>query len=366
MLNEALIKKAEFEMTVCNACRYCEPICAVFKAIEQRRKFDKNSLVYLAHLCHDCRGCFYNCQYTPPHNFNLNIPKTFGFLRLYTYKRLLSFNKIKDLFDKYNFRANLLIFCSAFMFYFLIGLFFNKNDNIFAMFYRTSSFYDIIPENIMITSFIIPFLFVVLLYFYTSFKYARYIGIKNIFDIEIYKKVLRSIFVLEFLGGGGDGCNYPDEKYSFLRKWFHQCVMYGFLLTILSTIIACIKEHFFGTKPPYEIYDLPVLFGMIGGILLIIGLIGIIILRLKMDKVPYAKDMDSVDNNFIILLSLVVVSGFLVLIQRHSSLMGIMLILHLSMVFTFFVSILFNKFYHVSYRAISLYKYYSEINKDIK
>ena len=39
-------------MRICNACRYCEGLCAVFPAMEMRRNFNAADLNYLANLCH--------------------------------------------------------------------------------------------------------------------------------------------------------------------------------------------------------------------------------------------------------------------------------------------------------------------------
>ena len=52
-LTEAM-RKAEHEMVVCNACRYCEAYCPVFQAMEQRVTFERADLTYLANLCHNC------------------------------------------------------------------------------------------------------------------------------------------------------------------------------------------------------------------------------------------------------------------------------------------------------------------------
>ncbi len=81
-----LLGEAERMMRICNACRYCEGFCAVFPALERRRVFEDCDLIYLANLCHDCRDCYYACQYAPPHEFDLNIPKIFQELRVATYK----------------------------------------------------------------------------------------------------------------------------------------------------------------------------------------------------------------------------------------------------------------------------------------
>ena len=81
-----LVKDGARQMTICNACRYCEGYCAVFPAMEQRRIFTKGDLTYLANLCFDCRDCYYACQYAPPHEFGVNIPKLMSELRADTYR----------------------------------------------------------------------------------------------------------------------------------------------------------------------------------------------------------------------------------------------------------------------------------------
>ena len=72
-------------MTICNACRYCEGFCAVFPAMLQRRTFAEPDLTYLANLCHGCQGCYYACQYAPPHELEVNVPKNFALLRNETF-----------------------------------------------------------------------------------------------------------------------------------------------------------------------------------------------------------------------------------------------------------------------------------------
>ena len=79
------IERARHEIEVCNACRYCEGFCAVFPALELRREFSAGDLSYLANLCHNCRGCYYACQYSPPHEWGINIPKILSEVRAESY-----------------------------------------------------------------------------------------------------------------------------------------------------------------------------------------------------------------------------------------------------------------------------------------
>src|SRR5690606_13930885 len=73
-------------MQVCNACRYCEGFCAVFPAMTQRLEFGKADINYLANLCHNCGACLHACQYAPPHEFAINVPKAMAEVRLETYQ----------------------------------------------------------------------------------------------------------------------------------------------------------------------------------------------------------------------------------------------------------------------------------------
>ncbi len=72
-------------MQICNACRYCEGFCAVFPAMTRRLEFGRADVHYLANLCHSCGACLHACQYAPPHEFDLNVPKAMAAVRGATY-----------------------------------------------------------------------------------------------------------------------------------------------------------------------------------------------------------------------------------------------------------------------------------------
>src|SRR5260221_1844709 len=80
-----ILEEADRLMTVCNSCRYCEGLCAVFPAMEMRRAFSDGDLNYLANLCHSCGACYTDCQFSPPHEFNVNVPQTLAVARHETY-----------------------------------------------------------------------------------------------------------------------------------------------------------------------------------------------------------------------------------------------------------------------------------------
>ena len=86
MLSPDTFASGQHVMTVCNACRYCEGYCPVFPAMENRLSFAKGDLAYLANLCHNCGECLYACQYAPPHEFGINVPRTLAEIRLESYE----------------------------------------------------------------------------------------------------------------------------------------------------------------------------------------------------------------------------------------------------------------------------------------
>src|SRR5690242_3068122 len=55
--------------------------------MERRLQFSDADLDYLANLCHNCGECYYACQYAPPHEFGVNVPRTLAQIRADYYRR---------------------------------------------------------------------------------------------------------------------------------------------------------------------------------------------------------------------------------------------------------------------------------------
>ena len=103
------MREGERLMTICNACRYCEGYCAVFPAMERRQTFMAADLDYLANLCHNCAECYYACQYAPPHEFAVNVPKTLAEIRLKSYQKYAWPDSLAGVFQKQGLAATLLL-----------------------------------------------------------------------------------------------------------------------------------------------------------------------------------------------------------------------------------------------------------------
>src|SRR5512141_1626473 len=96
-------------MRICNACRYCEGYCAVFPAMERRLQFSRSDLNYLANLCHNCGECYYACQYAPPHEFDVNVPKSFAEIRAQSYKQYAWPTPLAAMFERNGLTVSLLL-----------------------------------------------------------------------------------------------------------------------------------------------------------------------------------------------------------------------------------------------------------------
>lgn len=85
-LDPELMTETRRQLTVCNACRYCEGYCATFLALERRPALTDGDISLIANICHDCRGCYQACMYTPPHEFAIEIPQLLSSVRAETYR----------------------------------------------------------------------------------------------------------------------------------------------------------------------------------------------------------------------------------------------------------------------------------------
>lgn len=341
---------------ICNACRYCEGYCAVFPAIELRRQFTSGDLSYLANLCHDCRGCYYSCQYAPPHEFALNLPKAFAELRLETYERYAWPRAFAALFRRNGLAASALaLFCIA-IFVWLAKV----PPSSDAAPENAGAFYAVIPEGIMIAITGAAFLFAALALAIGLLNFWRDTNSSSAANSSSFLSALGDVLTLRNLGGGGDGCNNRDESFSQSRRYFHHALFYGFLLCFASTCTAAIYEHIFGWISPYPFFSLPVLLGTMGGIGMLIGIAGLVQIKLTADRAPASKLLLDIDYSFLVLLFIAAVTGLLLLALRGSTAMGALLAVHLGVIVSLFLMLPYCKFVHGVYRAAALVRYAAE------
>ncbi len=344
-------------MTICNACRYCEGFCAVFPAMELRRTFTDQDLTFLASLCHNCRGCYYACQYAPPHEFNLNVPRSLAALNQETYREL-SWPKVMKGFFRNNGLIVSLVAALSVALVLLLTLLLQESDVLFASHTGSGAFYRVIPYTAMVVPFsLIAVLLVIGLWKgFTNLWRATGEPTQSLKRRPAHVQAVWDVLRLKYLDGGGHGCNYPDDRFSMIRRNFHHAVFYGFMLCLTSTIVAFFYDHFLHMPAPYPFWSWPVLLGTIGGLALMAGTGGMLYLKWKMDKKPALQETTGMDVVFAMLLLLTSFTGLLLLCLRATPAMGTLLAIHLGFVLALFITMPYGKFVHAVYRYAALVK----------
>jgi len=358
----ALVAEGQRMASICNACRYCEGYCAVFPSIERRLSFAESDLAYLANLCHNCGSCYYACQYAPPHEFNLNLPRLLADVRIETYKKYAWPDPLARLFERGGVIASgVLVACMALLLLALMLL--NDSSALFAAHPDSEgAFYAVVSHRTMAWSFGLVFAFVVVALFVGAVRFWRDTE-EKMGDLVSPGPVAQSIgdaLQLKYLGGGGDGCTYPDERPSHARRWFHHFTFYGFMLCFAATCVATVYHYALGRPAPYPFWSAPVVLGTLGGIGLLIGPAGLLWLRRRRDPALAASRDGGMDVAFLLLLFLTALSGLVLLVTREWPGMAFVLAVHLAIVMALFLTLPYGKFVHAVYRFAALVRYHLE------
>jgi len=343
-------------MTVCNACRYCEQYCPVFPAMEERRTFAKADLALLANLCHNCGECLYACQYAPPHEFGINVPKTLAQIRLQTYQDYAWPRSLSVAFTRHNLRTGI-AFAATFSTLFALTAQNLSPAN------RSGDFYAVVPHGVMVTLFGLVFLFAVVAMAVGVVRFVSHIRGQGWGRSEGQSggrskgqtpAPIRDILTLRHLHASGADCVSGEEHRSPWRRWLHHCTFYGFLLCFASTTVAAIYDNVFGWRAPYAYTSLPVILGTAGGLGLLVGSLGLWILRRLRDVALTDEAQHGLDESFLALLFLTTLTGLALLVLRHEPVMPWLLVVHLGTVLALFVTLPYGKFVHGLYRAAAL------------
>ena len=356
MLPNELMHEGEHLMTVCNACRYCEGYCAVWQAMERRLVFKESDLNYLANLCHNCSECYYACQYAPPHEFDINPPKTLAKIRAYTYELYVWPQPLAKAFRKNGLLVSLLTVVV------LIGFLVAASASVGSRLWqpvRGGDVYEIIPHEVMTLTFAAVGLFAALALLIGFLRFWRNVGeaYSGIADPAALARAAKDVLRLENLDNGGAGCTYPGAESSQSLRWFHHLTFYGFLSCFVATTLGAIYYYGLGWHGPYGYTSWPVLFGTLGGIGLVIGPIGLFVLKQRSNREIEDESQYGMDVSFIVLLLLTSISGLLLLFLRDSAAMGTLLLVHLGIVMALFLTLPYGKFVHGIYRSAALLKW---------
>lgn len=354
------VHEARRAMEVCNACRYCEGYCAVFPAMELRREFSTGDLTYLANLCHSCKGCYYACQYAPPHEFGINVPRVLAEVRGESYAAYAWPQPLARLYER-NGLVMSLAMAGGVAAVLLLTMLFQRGG---AMFLPQpvvpgQGFYNVIPYGAMVWTASVTFLFSILAMAVGFARFWRHTGGTG---AELAQgrplwQAVRDAATLRYLGGGGHGCNDRDESFSSSRRHFHHAMAYGFMLCFASTSLATVYDHVLGWAAPYPVTSPVVLLGFVGGLGLVVGCTGLFWLKLSGDQAPQAGKLLGADAGLLMLLLLIAVTGLLLLGVRATGAMGTVLAVHLGLILALFLTMPYSKFVHMVYRFGALVRH---------
>ena len=352
-LIKAAEEEAAREFSICNACRYCESFCAVFPAMTRRLEFGRNDVHYLANLCHNCGACLHACQYAPPHEFAVNLPRALAEVRVHTYAEYAWPRAFGALYQRAGGFVALALAGGLGLFLLLAlvqsgGLIRPANGG---------NFYAVFPHNLLVSMFGLVFGWAVL---------ALAIGVLRFWrawdpgsgSAAATLEAAGNALTLKYLDGGqGEGCNEEDDRFTLARRRYHHLTFYGFMLCFASTSVATLYHYALGLQAPYGFTSIPVLLGVAGGIGLLIGPAGLFILNIRRHPDHGDRAQKAMDHGLIWLLFFTSLTGLALLVWRDTSAMTILLAVHLGVVMALFLTMPYGKFAHGIFRSAALLKW---------
>jgi citrate/tricarballylate utilization protein len=350
-----LVAEASRQLGICNACRYCEGLCAVFPALERRTTLDTGDVSQLANLCHDCRACFDACMYSSPHEFDLDVPRALSAVRVADYERHVWPARVPRALSGRPGTVLLALVSAVIVLALAVA---NAGwSGLARSGGSAASPYQLVPYPALVTLMALAALYAIVIMGLAARSYWRSVSAAGAGPVTA-GAIARAAWyaaTLRYLRGGGVECYYPDDDQpSPERRRLHAMVAYGFGLCLVSTIAAGIEQDLIGIDPPYPWLSVPVLSGTIGGIALLIGCLGLLRLKARSSSVTSFAEMTVKDYGLLTALAFLAASGLAVLATRDTAAYGIILLIHLAAVVEAFAMTPYSKFVHVVFRFAAL------------
>jgi citrate/tricarballylate utilization protein len=312
--------------------------------MERQTKFSAGDIRYLANLCHNCAECYYACQYAPPHEFAVNLPKALAEIRLESYRLYAWPAPLARLFQRNGALA---------VFVFLLGLI--TAGSLFRAPSANADFYGVVSHERMVSAFGVVSILACLVFIVGVLRFWRESG--RPLRVLALRDSLGDVLRLRYLASGGAGCTYPDEHHSQARRWFHHFTFYGFALCFAATATAAIYHYALGRTAPYGYLSVPVILGTIGGLGLLAGPAGLVWVKARRDPETSDAQQAGMDWSFLILLFATSLTGILLLALRTTRAMPALLAVHLAAVMALFFTLPYGKFVHGIYRWAALVRH---------
>lgn len=344
--NTPALDEARRQVEICNACRYCEGYCSVFPSAFAQRAFSDGDISQLANLCHNCRGCYYACQYTEPHEFALNLPAALADVRVESWERHAWPAPLARAFQRSGVAIAAALVAGIAILFWAMATYAPANGE---------GFYAHLAHGVMVAIFAPAFLVPLAGLAISIRRYWKEVNGAPVTLADLKSALIDAGRLKNLSGGAAGGCNYErEDRYTVARKHAHQALVWGFLLCFASTSSGTILHYVFDLQAPYSLISIPKLLGIPGGILLTIGAIGLAVLKTKADRALGASNAYSGEMAFIWLLGFVGASGLALYAATGSALVGPLLALHLGGVLVFFLTLPFTKMAHAAYRLAAL------------
>lgn len=339
-------------LQICNACRYCEGFCAVFPAMTRRLTFGKADVNFLANLCHNCGACLYACQYAPPHEFAVNVPRTMAQVRLDTYTEYAWPRALGALYKRNGLTVSLALTAALAVFLLLAAAI---HGSLWGP--ASGDFYAIFPHNLMVAMFGPVFLYAVIALAMGTRSFWREEAPGRASVAAVGEAVTDTLRLKYLDGGHRDGCNDEDDRFTRRRRAFHHFAFYGFLLCFAATVVGTLYHYLLGWPAPYPYSSLPKGLGITGGIALVIGTSGLFWLNVRRHALQQDPAQRPMDRGFIVLLFLTAMSGLVLMPAKHTAALPVALSVHLGAVMALFLTLPYGKFAHGIYRSAALLKW---------
>lgn len=349
-----LIGEAARQLTICNACRYCEGLCAVFPALERRAEFGHGDVSQLANLCHDCRACYDACMYSPPHDFDLDLPRVLAQVRLDDYGRYVWPRRVPKVLSGW--RGLVMGSVLSVVIMLAIAVAHASFSELVAHPGGPSSPYRLIPYPALLSLMLAAIAYAVVVMAAAGLSYWRDVG--GAPAGLTARAVLQAVWyamTLRYLRGGGEECYLPGEEVPTpVRRHLHGTIAYGFGLCLLSTIAAAVMQDILGSQPPYPWLSVPVISGTAGGVAMVIGCAGMLILKERSPAEQSVSEMSVKDYGLLVALAFLALTGLAVLLTRATGAFGLVLLIHLAALLQAFAMAPYSKFVHVVFRFLAL------------
>ena len=340
------LTEARRQLEICNACRYCEGYCSAFPAITRLRSFADGDITQIANLCHNCRGCYYACQYTEPHEFALNLPTALAEVRQESWEQYVWPQRLGKTFQS-NAVPLVLFLLIGFALIFGAMRMLTPQDG--------QGFYAYLSHAVMVAIFAPAFLGPLAALALGLRAYWRDVGGTRITLAHLKEALASAASMKNLAGGHGEGCNFEHgERFTQARRGAHHFILYGFLLCFASTSTGTLMHYLFDWYAPYPWWSPPKLLGVPGGIMLTLGCVWMLRLKAKADRTLSNAKAYTADQAFVALLGFVAASGLALYAATGTQLVAPLLAVHLGAVLTFFLLTPYTKMAHGFFRLAAL------------